>query len=102
MTENTKLSFIGSKYFIKQINDLLWTVWDPFGFNDARSAENEYSCYATKVCEMILGGANAVMVLEYLLNAERELLQMEPNDENRTRRIAVHAIKIYQMAQVVI
>jgi hypothetical protein len=64
--------------------------WDPIGVRDAPEAQNEYDTYAAGIIDRLHGGADAVVVAEYLSWAQERMGLPTPASELQdvARRIA--------------
>lgn len=86
----TKLSIEDAGAY-EALDRLLFRQWDPIGVSDMDGwAEDEYRAYLPRVWSMVISGAAASEVAEYLGEVERERIEMATSDEHR-HDIAVKA-----------
>lgn len=71
----------------KEIDDIVWRLWDPIGVNDFEDARDEYDRYLPKLLELKIHRRSVEEISEYLLNIE--VLQMGlPGNPERCRYVA--------------
>lgn len=76
----------------KQIDDILWRVWDPIGVNDLSDARDEYSSYVPPVYAALRAKASDADLNELLRRIETERVGLRDTNGVQ-RRSAVVALR---------
>ncbi len=91
------MSPAGYRYLRRQLDDLLWTVWDPIGVNDI-APNDEYLAYSTVVSDMLMNG-NGTGVFDYLRDIETHHMGLSQTDEAKTRAVSAFACSLHDIAK---
>ncbi|WP_407522802.1 hypothetical protein PDL71_15785 [Lacibacter sp. MH-610] len=77
----------------RQIDDILWTEWDPIGINDCEQARDEYYGYLPHVWRLKLQGADAETIAQYLFDVEIDRMGLN-GDIEHCRKVANRIISL--------
>ena len=80
MTENEAF-----ETFVLQVNQILWTEWDPIGCG---VPDDEYRSYARVVADKAVKGETAEQIMTYLYWAENDRMGLKCTREDAFRRTA--------------
>lgn len=75
----------------RQIDEILWSEWDPIGINDCEEARDEYQGYLPHVWRFKLLRADAEIIAQYLWKVETDNMGLN-GDIEHCRQIANNII----------
>jgi len=77
----------------KQIDEILWTDWDPIGINDSEQARDEYYGYLPHVWRFKLQGSDVETIAQYLFEIETDRMGLN-GDIEHCRKVANKIINL--------
>jgi len=63
----------------KEIDDVLWNVWDPIGVNDVPEARDEYQSYIGAVFHLLEDRVDEERIVSHLYRIETEQMGLAGN-----------------------
>ena len=93
------LSPAAYRFLRKELDDLLWTKWDPIGVNDMAEALGEYDAYAATISDMLIDGEDVKRIADYLIWAASVNMGLSEASADHAGQIAAMAIAILAEAQ---
>ena len=77
----------------KEIDEILWNVWDPIGVNNADAARDEYHGYISGIFRLLEDGAAEEQIAKHLHQIETESMGLT-SDEFHCREVAKQLLRI--------
>lgn len=77
----------------RQIDEILWTDWDPIGINDCEQARDEYTGYLPHVWRFKLQSADPETIAQYLFDVETDRMGLN-GDIEHCRKVADKIISL--------
>lgn len=77
-----------------RIRRLLMAEWDPIGVADVQEAEDEYDSYIPRIHALLVSGASATFLFDYLWDVETQQMGLS-GDRESTRRAAERLIECF-------
>ena len=93
------LSPAAYRFLRKELDDLLWTKWDPIGVNDHVTAHGEYDGYAATISDMLINGESVDRIADHLHWAASVNMGLSDASLDHAKRIAASAAAILTEAR---
>ena len=77
----------------RQIDEILWTEWDPIGINDCEQARDEYYGYLPHVWRFKLQGSDPEKIAQYLFEIETNRMGLN-GDIEHCRKVAKKIVNL--------